>query len=114
MVADGVQLVAQNTFDLIGGVLYAGCAAIEIGIVVSQLIWLFRTRAIRSRAKNAELSWEEFPEAQQWEDRRWRLNWNLTFFTHPHVTEPALPKPVDDLEVNSSGEEIQKANADRC
>ena len=114
MEADRVRSVAQNTFDLIGGVLYAGCAAIEIAIVVSQLIWLFRTRAIRRRAKNAELSWEEFPEAQQWEDRRWRLNSNFTFFTRSHVTDPGLPKPVDDLEGNSSGEESQKANIDRC
>lgn len=108
-----MRLVAQNTFDLIGGVLYAGCAAIEIGIVLSQLIWLFRTRAIRRRAKDAELSWEEFPEAQQWEDRRWRLNWTFTFFTHPHVTDTGLPKHLDDLEGNTSGEESQKTNADQ-
>lgn len=94
--------------------MYAGCAAIEMGIVLSQLIWLFRTRAIRKRAKNAELSWEEFPEAQQWEDSRWRLKWNLTIFTQPHVTDPELPKPVDDLEVDMSGEESQNAIADRC
>ena len=112
--ADSARSVAQNTFDLIGGVLYAACAAIEISIVLSQLIWLFRTRAIRKRAKNAELSWEEFSEAQEWEDKRWRLNWNITFSTHTHITDTGLPKPLDDLEGNTSGEECQKPHADQC
>lgn len=55
-------------------------AAIEASIFVSQAIWLFRTRHIRQRAKEAETDWEKFPEAQAWQNNRWRLSsiWKKT------------------------------------
>ena len=39
--------VGQNSFDVLGGIMYTSCAAIEAGIVISQLVWLYRTREIR-------------------------------------------------------------------
>ena len=50
-------------------------AAIELGIFLSQAIWLFRTRKIRRRAKEAGLDWDEFPEAQAWQEDRLHLRW---------------------------------------
>ncbi|RWA14429.1 hypothetical protein EKO27_g648 [Xylaria grammica] len=45
------SLVAQHTFDILGGVLYIVVILLEIGIFASHLIWLFRTRRIRKEAK---------------------------------------------------------------
>ncbi|EFW98697.1 pq loop repeat protein [Grosmannia clavigera kw1407] len=44
-------IVAQNSFDILGGVLYIVCACLEIGIFISHIIWRIRTRAIRKQAK---------------------------------------------------------------
>ncbi|OAA60562.1 Cystinosin/ERS1p repeat protein [Niveomyces insectorum RCEF 264] len=46
-----MALVAQNTFDVLGGVLYIICAVLEIGIFMSHIIWRIRTRHIRKQAK---------------------------------------------------------------
>lgn len=51
-------------------------ATIEASIFLSQAVWLFRTRKIRRRAKEAGLEWDEFPEAQAWQEDGWRLPWN--------------------------------------
>ncbi|KAK4102137.1 hypothetical protein N658DRAFT_566259 [Parathielavia hyrcaniae] len=45
-----MALVAQNTFDVLGGVLYIICCALEIGIFSSHLLWLARTWKIRKAA----------------------------------------------------------------
>ncbi|KAH8655188.1 PQ loop repeat-domain-containing protein [Xylariales sp. PMI_506] len=45
-----MALAAQNTFDVLGGVMYITCCVLEIGIFSSQLIWLLRTRRIRAEA----------------------------------------------------------------
>ena len=55
--------------------LHLRSAAIEASIFLSQAVWLARTRSIRKRAKEAELIWDEFPEAQAWEEKRWRFHW---------------------------------------
>ena len=47
-----------------------------MSILLSHVIWLVRTRKIRKRAKEAETSWEDFPEAQEWENNRWTREWN--------------------------------------
>ena len=39
--------MAQNTFDVTGGVIYILCAAIELGIFASHLVWRLRTRRLR-------------------------------------------------------------------
>ncbi|EAA35291.3 PQ-loop-domain-containing protein [Neurospora crassa] len=46
-----MAVVTQNTFDVLGGVLYIICAFLELGIFASHLIWLVRTRSIRKQLK---------------------------------------------------------------
>lgn len=53
------------------------CAA-EYSMFVSHGIWLLRTRGIRQRAKVAQLPFDEFPEAVEWQDGGWKFHW--TFF----------------------------------
>ncbi|KAK4117444.1 hypothetical protein N656DRAFT_804157 [Canariomyces notabilis] len=45
-----MALVAQETFDILGGVLYIVCCVLEIGIFLSHLVWLARTYKIRKIA----------------------------------------------------------------
>ncbi|KAI1475426.1 PQ loop repeat-domain-containing protein [Daldinia eschscholtzii] len=45
-----MSLAVQNSFDILGGVLYIVCILLESGIFMSHLIWLFRTRKIRREA----------------------------------------------------------------
>lgn len=51
-------------------------AIIEVAIFLSHAVWLFRTRKIRRRAKEAGLEWIDFPEAQTWQEDRYRLSWS--------------------------------------
>ena len=51
-------------------------ASIEASIVLSQVIWLFQTRRIRRRAKEAGLKWDEFLEARDWKEARLRIPWH--------------------------------------
>lgn len=46
-----MAVVTQNTFDVLGGVLYIICVLLELGIFGSHLIWLARTRSIRKQLK---------------------------------------------------------------
>ncbi|CAK7203779.1 hypothetical protein SEUCBS139899_006526 [Sporothrix eucalyptigena] len=54
-----MALVAQNSFDILGGVLYIICALLEIGIFLSHIIWMIRTRKIRARAKAEGKTFDE-------------------------------------------------------
>ena len=56
-------VVAQNTFDPLGGCLFIVCIFIEGGIFVSHGIWLFRTRKLRAVAKAAGRDFDELPES---------------------------------------------------
>ena len=56
-------VVAQATFDPLGGCLFIVCLIIEGGIFVSHGLWLFRTRKIRAAAKAAGRDFDELPEA---------------------------------------------------
>ena len=51
----------------------SGSCAIEYGMFISHGVWLFRTRGIRARAKEAQLSFDEFPEAIAWQDNGFKL-----------------------------------------
>ncbi|KAI5924040.1 PQ loop repeat-domain-containing protein [Camillea tinctor] len=46
-----MSLAAQNSFDVLGGVMYIICILLEVGIYLSHIIWLLRTRKIRKEAK---------------------------------------------------------------
>ena len=54
--------VAQNTFDVLGGVLYILCVFIEGGIFISHIIWRFRTRKIRAQAKEEGKTFDDIAE----------------------------------------------------
>ncbi|MCJ1298464.1 hypothetical protein MMC08_001254 [Hypocenomyce scalaris] len=62
-----LALLTQNTFDALGGVLYIICLALELGIFVSQGIWLVRTRKLRKQAKLAGMEFDDLPEARQYQ-----------------------------------------------
>jgi hypothetical protein len=62
-----MALVAQYEFDIMFGTMYALCCTIEMSVVASQLIWLFRTRGIRKRAKESGKTFDDFPEAVEWQ-----------------------------------------------
>ncbi|KAF2469496.1 uncharacterized protein BDR25DRAFT_229205, partial [Lindgomyces ingoldianus] len=55
-----MALVAQNTFDILGGSLYIVCMSLETGIFLSHWIWLWRVRHIRREAKKAGVSYDEY------------------------------------------------------
>ncbi len=59
--------------------MYAACAIIEASIFLSQAVWLIRTRKIRRRAKEADLVWDDFPEAQAWQGKGSKLPGNWGF-----------------------------------
>lgn len=56
-------VVAQNTFDALGGCLFIVCIFIEGGIFVSHGIWLLRTRKLRAAAKAAGRDFDDLPES---------------------------------------------------
>ncbi|KAI4664447.1 uncharacterized protein J4E88_010699 [Alternaria novae-zelandiae] len=62
-----MALVAQNEFDVLFGTMYALCCAIEMSMVLSHWVWLFRTRGIRKHAKEAGVKFDEFEEAITWQ-----------------------------------------------
>ncbi|KAF2015643.1 PQ-loop-domain-containing protein [Aaosphaeria arxii CBS 175.79] len=55
-----MALVAQHTFDVLGGSLYIVCLFLETGIFLSQAIWLWRVRHVRREAKKAGKTYDEF------------------------------------------------------
>jgi uncharacterized membrane protein len=59
-----MALVAQNGFDMLGGVIYICCLFLECGIFASQMIWLFRFRHTRREAKKAGLTFDEYVDKQ--------------------------------------------------
>lgn len=60
--------VAQETFDIIGAVLYLVVLVLEIGIFTSHLIWRLRTRKLRKRAKLEGIKFDDLPEARKYQD----------------------------------------------
>ncbi|CAK7272722.1 hypothetical protein SEPCBS57363_005289 [Sporothrix epigloea] len=54
-----MAIVTQNTFDVLGGILYITCVLLEIGIFLCHIIWMVRTRMIRKRAKEEGKTFDE-------------------------------------------------------
>ncbi|KAI8964575.1 PQ loop repeat-domain-containing protein [Daldinia sp. FL1419] len=54
-----MSLAAQNSFDILGGVLYIVCIVLESGIFLSHLIWLFRTRKLRKEAASRDKTFDD-------------------------------------------------------
>jgi len=53
-------LVAQNHFDLLGGISYSVILCMESGILAMHLCWLWRTRKVRADARQAGMAYDEF------------------------------------------------------
>jgi hypothetical protein len=71
-----MAVVAQNTFDVLGGVLYIICCFLELGIFTSHIIWMIRTRKIRKAAAAEGKSFDDLiaehearGETFHWADR---------------------------------------------
>jgi hypothetical protein len=43
---------------------------------ISHGIWFLRTRGIRTRAKEAEVDYDEFPEAKEWQGKAIKLRFS--------------------------------------
>ncbi|MCJ1416448.1 hypothetical protein MMC32_002785 [Xylographa parallela] len=65
-----LALVAQDTFDVLGGCVYLVVVILEGGIFTSHCIWLFRTRKLRKRAKLQGVSFDDLPEARIYQDKK--------------------------------------------
>ncbi|KAH8882725.1 hypothetical protein GQ53DRAFT_665395 [Thozetella sp. PMI_491] len=68
-----MALVAQDTFDTLGGVLYIICCFLEIGIFVSHIIWLIRTRSIRKEAAAQGKTFDDVLSEHQEQDLPFRF-----------------------------------------
>lgn len=64
-------------------------ASVEGGMFISHGIWLWRTRGIRKRAKEASLSFDEFPEAVDWQAKGMK------------ITLTSIPLPVRKHEIET-------------
>ena len=71
--------MAQNTFDVTGGVLYVVCCFLEAGIFASHIVWRIRTRKIRKAAAAEGKTFDDViaehearGEPFKWTDRKWR------------------------------------------
>ncbi|KAL8743929.1 MAG: hypothetical protein Q9184_008056 [Pyrenodesmia sp. 2 TL-2023] len=60
-----MALVAQNHFDVLGGVQYIVCLFLELGIFTSHLLFLLRTRRLRRLAKESNTPFDDMPEARR-------------------------------------------------
>ncbi|CAO1596907.1 hypothetical protein XANCAGTX0491_000734 [Xanthoria calcicola] len=60
-----MALVAQRTFDVLGGVQYLVILLLEAGIFTSHLFFLLRTRSLRRRAKESSTPFDNMPEARK-------------------------------------------------
>ncbi|CAK7237708.1 hypothetical protein SBRCBS47491_010093 [Sporothrix bragantina] len=61
------SLVMQESFDITFGILYGLVVLIEGSVFVSQGVWLLRTRGLRARARAANLPFDDYEEAMEWQ-----------------------------------------------
>ena len=88
-------------------------ATIEASIFLSQAVWLFRTREIRQRAKEAGLEWDEFTEAQAWQEDRWQLPWSWKGSTAKTVDKATKGNAAGDGHVPiEKSQTVQDQNRD--
>ncbi|KAI0204405.1 PQ loop repeat-domain-containing protein [Astrocystis sublimbata] len=118
------SLVAQHTFDVLGGVMYIICIVLEIGIFSSHLIWLCRTRHTRKAAKCDGKTFDDvmFEHQQQglpfvFAERKSLWPWNkdkhdeemgghdVDEISVPHSTPPKAQDERDEDEKDRSGQD---------
>lgn len=106
-----MAVVTQNTFDVLGGVLYIICALLELGIFGSHLIWLARTRRLRQKLKREGKTFDEVlaeykerGEGWRWADREVDLKW-LKFWKKDEKGEVVSREEQLDLEKQEERED---------
>jgi len=77
-----------------------------MSIFVSQGIWLLRTRGIRRRAKEAEKTFDEFPEAQGWQDEGINIGSSRLMIRVKAALERKKKKNVSDPESRGTTVEL--------
>ena len=76
-------------------------------MVISHLIWLFRTRGIRRRAKEAGKTFDEFEEGIEWQSKGIDVeSWLKGMFHAKDGARRSASTAVDDIEVLPSTEEV--------
>lgn len=78
-----MALVAQHTFDVLGGVIYIVCCLLELGIVISHLIWLFRTRGIRKEAAAAGKTFDDLAADYERQGLEFKFSERKSWKTRP-------------------------------
>ncbi|OBT65395.1 hypothetical protein VE03_06030 [Pseudogymnoascus sp. 23342-1-I1] len=68
-----MALVAQNEFDVLGGVLYIAVIILELGILGSHGIWLVRTRRVRSAASSEGKTFDDILEEKAHAGTPWKF-----------------------------------------
>ena len=54
---------------------------------ISHGIWLLRTRKIRARAKVAKVEYDDFPEAQEWQEKAIKVDFSRLRRSHQQETD---------------------------
>ncbi|KAF2868275.1 PQ loop repeat protein-like protein [Massariosphaeria phaeospora] len=91
-----MALVAQREFDVLFGSLYALCCAIEMGMVVSHLVWMARTRRIRRTAAEAGVAFDECDEGVAWQEKGWDVGAQLRTVFGRGEGERKAEAPVEE------------------
>ncbi|KAI8945556.1 PQ loop repeat-domain-containing protein [Xylaria longipes] len=110
-----LSLVAQHTFDILGGVMYIICILLEIGIFTSHLTWLFRTRQIRNAAKRDDKTFDDvmteheqqglpFKFAERKSTWPWKKNRHDEEMGRSDDDEPPVPRHISPKEADNRDE----------
>jgi hypothetical protein len=66
--------VAQHEFDILGGVVYIIVLLLEIGIILSHLVWLFRSRDVRAAAAAEEKTFDDILQEKAKARESWKFS----------------------------------------
>ncbi|KAM7187916.1 hypothetical protein V8F33_010948 [Rhypophila sp. PSN 637] len=97
-----MALVAQHTFDILGGVLYITCCVLEIGIFLSHLIWLMQTRHIRKEAATQGKTFDDIAEEYEAGGLPFRFAERKSKKKRPKGVSPA----AEDSEMGAAGSPV--------
>lgn len=87
-----MALVAQHTFDVLGGSMYIVAMTLETGIALSQAIWLYRVRHVRSEAKKLGMTYDEYVAAHPSKKLERTLSSETVADVEAGPTEAQLPE----------------------
>ncbi|KAJ4299916.1 hypothetical protein N0V90_005163 [Kalmusia sp. IMI 367209] len=87
-----MALVAQHTFDALGGSMYIVAMTLETGIFLSQAIWLWRVRHIRREAKKLGMTYDEYIDTHPSKKLSRTDSLETVDVEVGHTTSPQLPE----------------------